>query len=114
MAGNGTIRRKSTPVAAISASTRGSIRLGSGGGATATSSAGRPSHWAVEDSEPLQERDGLRVLAGLAGASLFVLGREAVGIDDGGAVLALADIAAEAAGGLCPALNPSVRQGAAL
>lgn len=34
-----------------------------------------------------------RFLAGLAGTALFVLGREAVGIDDDGAVFALPDIA---------------------
>ena len=50
----------------------------------------------VEDREALQERDRLRFLAGLAAPASFVVGNEAVGIDDGRAVLALADIAAEA------------------
>ena len=49
----------------------------------------------VEDGEPLQERDRGGFLAGLAGASLLVVRHEAVGIDDGRAVLALAHIAAE-------------------
>ncbi|PWJ72651.1 hypothetical protein C7441_1328 [Pseudaminobacter salicylatoxidans] len=49
----------------------------------------------VEDGEPLEERDAVRLVSGLAGASLLVLGSEAVGIDDGGAAFALADIAAE-------------------
>ena len=49
----------------------------------------------VEDCEPFQERDCGRFLAGLAGASLLVIRHKAVGIDDGGAVLALAHIAAE-------------------
>jgi hypothetical protein len=49
----------------------------------------------VEDGESLQERDGVRLLAGLPCPPLLVFGNEAVGIDDGGAVLALADIATE-------------------
>src|SRR3546814_16662922 len=49
----------------------------------------------IEDREALQKRDRLGVLAGLAGALFLVVRPEAVGIDDGGAVLALADIAAE-------------------
>ena len=49
----------------------------------------------VEDGEALQERDGLRFLAGLACPLLLVVGHEPVGIDDSGAVLAFADIAAE-------------------
>src|SRR5262249_9532379 len=40
-------------------------------------------------------RDRLRLLAGLEGPLLFVLGDEAVGKDDGRAVLALPDMAAE-------------------
>lgn len=52
----------------------------------------------VEDGEALEERDRLRFLAGLSRPFLLVVGNEAVGIDDGGAVLALADIAAEAEG----------------
>ncbi len=88
--------RKSTPVARISASTLGSIRPGSGGGATAATSAGRFSHWAALKTVN-RFRNGIagRFLAGLAGASLLVVRHEAVGIDDGGAVLALAHIAAE-------------------
>jgi hypothetical protein len=49
----------------------------------------------VEHGEPLQERDRPRFLAGFSRAPLLVLGREAVGIDDGGATLALANIAAK-------------------
>ena len=52
----------------------------------------------VEDGEALEERDRLRFLAGLSRPFLLVVGNEAVGIDDGRAVLALADIAAEAEG----------------
>ena len=52
----------------------------------------------VEDSEALEERDRLRFLAGFSRPFLLVVGNEAVGIDNGGAVLALADIAAEAEG----------------
>ena len=52
----------------------------------------------VEDSEALEERDRLRFLAGLSRPFLLVVGNEAVGIDDGGAVLALADVAAETEG----------------
>src|SRR3546814_16271834 len=48
----------------------------------------------IEDREALQKRDRLGVLAGLPGALFPVVRHEAVGIDDGGAVLALADIAA--------------------
>src|SRR6185437_5687840 len=49
----------------------------------------------VEDREALQERNGLRLHAGLPCPPLLVVGNEAVGIDDGCAVLALADIATE-------------------
>ena len=49
----------------------------------------------VEYGEPLQERDRLCVLAGLPGAALLVLRHETVGIGDGRAALALADMAAE-------------------
>jgi P-type conjugative transfer protein TrbG len=49
----------------------------------------------VEDREALQEGDRLGVLAGLAGAALFVVGDEAVSVDDGRAALALTHIAAE-------------------
>ena len=49
----------------------------------------------VEDRESLEEGYSLGVFAGLARPALLVLGREAVGIDDGGAALALADIASE-------------------
>ena len=84
------------PVALISASTLGSIRPGSGGGAATARFFGQPfALRQVEDGEALQERDGLRFLAGLLRALLLVVGHEAVGIDDGGAVLTLADIAAE-------------------
>jgi hypothetical protein len=49
----------------------------------------------VEHGEALQERNRLRFLGGLLRALLFVVGDEAVGVDDGGAALALADMAAE-------------------
>ena len=52
----------------------------------------------VEHSEALEERDRLRLLAGLLRPFLLVVGNEAVGVDHGGAVLAPADIAAEAEG----------------
>ena len=52
----------------------------------------------IEDREALEERDGLRFLARLAGAPPLVLGGEAIGIDDGRAALALAHIAAEREG----------------
>ena len=84
------------PVALISASTLGSIRPGSRrrcGDREILRQAFALRQ--VEDGEALQERDRLRFLAGLARAFLLVVGNEAVGIDDGGAVLALADIAAE-------------------
>ena len=44
----------------------------------------------VEDRESLEEGDGLSILAGLASAPLLVVGDEAVGIDDGDAMLAQA------------------------
>jgi hypothetical protein len=88
--------RKSMPVARISASTCGSIRPGGGGGATVAMSSGSPSHCAALKTVK-RFRNGIfpGFLAGLAGAALLVLGREAVGIDDSGAALALAHIAAE-------------------
>jgi hypothetical protein len=49
----------------------------------------------VEDGEALEERDAARLLASLSGAVAHVVGNEAVGIDDGGAALALADVAPE-------------------
>jgi len=52
----------------------------------------------VEDRESLEEGDGLGVLASLAGASLLVAGDEAVGVNNGDAVLAPADMAAEREG----------------
>jgi hypothetical protein len=48
----------------------------------------------VEHREPLQERDRLGFLAGFTCAAFFIVGHEAVSVDDGRAVLALADIAA--------------------
>ncbi len=88
--------RKSTPVARISAFDHGldqarwrRWRDGRNLGRQVFALGG------VEDGEPLQERDRGGFLAGLAGASLLVIRHEAVGIDDGGAVLALAHIAAE-------------------
>src|SRR5208337_2959126 len=49
----------------------------------------------VEHREALQERNRLGFFVGLSRALLLVVGYEAVGIDDGRAALALADIAAE-------------------
>jgi hypothetical protein len=49
----------------------------------------------VEHGEALQERDGLGFLAGFVRPLLFVVGHEAVGIDDGRTVLAFPHIAAE-------------------
>jgi hypothetical protein len=49
----------------------------------------------VEDGEPLEERDRGRFFTGFAGAALVVIRHKAVGIDDCGAVLALAHIAAK-------------------
>jgi hypothetical protein len=75
----------------ISASTVGSIRPGFGGGGGNGEIFGQPfALRQVEDGEALQERDRLGFLAGLACPLL-----EGVGVDDGGAVLALADIASE-------------------
>ena len=89
--------RKSTPVARISASACGRMRSGSTGGATAIDLVGQAlALRRVEDGEALEERDRLRFVAGLRGAPAFVLRREAVGIDDGRAALALADMATEA------------------
>ena len=84
------------PVALISASTRGSIKPGGGGDAMIGDVVGQVfALRRVEDREALQERDRLGFLAGLSRALLLVVGDEAVGIDDGRAALALADIAAE-------------------
>ena len=44
----------------------------------------------VENSEPLEERDRLRFVAGLCGPAALVLRCEAVGVNDGRAALALA------------------------
>ena len=52
----------------------------------------------VEHREALQEGDGLGFLAGFAGSLLLLVRNEAVGIDDRGAALALADVAAKAEG----------------
>jgi hypothetical protein len=52
----------------------------------------------VEDGEALEEGDGTRFLASLMGAVAHVVGNEAVGIDDGVAALALADVASEREG----------------
>ena len=88
------------PVALISASTCGSIWPGGGGGAAIATSSGSPSHWAtLKTVKRLRNGMACRFLAGLGGALLLVVGNEAVGIDDGGAVLAL------------PTLPPSDRPG---
>src|SRR3954452_15586310 len=49
----------------------------------------------VEDCELLEERNGMRFLAGLMYAALFAGRDESVGIDDGRAALALADVTTE-------------------
>src|SRR3546814_15996652 len=49
----------------------------------------------VEYREALEERDGARRLAGFRRAPAFVVRREAVGIDAGGAALPLSAIAAQ-------------------
>src|SRR3954447_25234248 len=50
---------------------------------------------AVEDREALEERNALRFLTGLMCAAFFVDRHEAVGVDDGRAALALADVTTE-------------------
>jgi len=52
----------------------------------------------VKHREALEERDRGSFFAGLVGAALFVLWGKTVGIDDGGAAFAPADIAAERQG----------------
>jgi len=52
----------------------------------------------IEHREALEEGDGIGFLTGRGSPLPFVLRRETVGIDDGGAAFALADIAAEAKG----------------
>ena len=49
----------------------------------------------VENREALEEWNGLGFLTVLAGAMLFFVWHKAVGIDDGRAALALADVTAE-------------------
>ncbi len=50
----------------------------------------------VEDGEALQERNRLCFVAALAGPFAFIIGYEAVGVDDGDAARSLPDIAAKA------------------
>src|SRR5580658_9295882 len=52
----------------------------------------------VEDGEALEERDHAGLFAGLPGPPALVLRREAVGVDNGRAALALSDVAAETKG----------------
>src|SRR3546814_7177371 len=52
----------------------------------------------IEHGEAFQEGNGVRLAAALRGAGLFGIGNEAVGIDDGRSLLALADIAARREG----------------
>jgi len=52
----------------------------------------------IENREALQERDRLGFVAGLSGTPAFIVRHESVGINDGGATLALADIAAKRQG----------------
>ncbi len=49
----------------------------------------------VEDGEALQERDGLWVVAGLAGTFLFFVWHETVSIDDGRTTFAFPNVAAK-------------------
>src|SRR5258708_17291142 len=88
--------RKSMPVALIRASTVGSMMAGSGGGGV-VADVGRQAVAliGVEDDKPLEEWNGLRFLARLARAPLFLRGHEAIGVDHRRAALALADMAAE-------------------
>ena len=86
------------PLALINASTLGSISPGSGGGVATTRFSGRPSHCArLKTVKRL--RNGIACASSPVSARVSSrLGNEAIGIDEGGAVLALADIAAEAEG----------------
>jgi hypothetical protein len=85
--------RRSAPVARISASTCGRTRF-SASGAGAGREVGRKilALVGVEDREAFEEGDGFRLLGG---ARAFPVRTEAVGIDDGGAFLALAHMGAE-------------------
>jgi hypothetical protein len=49
----------------------------------------------VEHREALEERDRVGLVAGLGSAGTFAVGDEAIGIDDGGAVLTLAHMRAD-------------------
>ncbi|MFK4539814.1 hypothetical protein ABIA00_007997 [Bradyrhizobium ottawaense] len=49
----------------------------------------------VEDREALEKRNGLRFLTVLAGAALFLGRHKPIGVDHGGAALALADVTTE-------------------
>lgn len=62
----------------------------------------------VEDREPLEKRDGLRVLAGLARTLALPVGNEAIGEHHRGPALALADAAAEGKG--LPEGEPALRR----
>ena len=67
----------------------------------------------VEDGKALEKRDDARLLARFRSAPTFVLRREAIGIDDGRAPLALPDMAAEPSAWrkvsqLCPEKLPSM------
>jgi hypothetical protein len=49
----------------------------------------------IEDREPLEEWDGLGIFAGFDSALLLVVRHKAIGIDDGGTALTLADVTAK-------------------
>jgi hypothetical protein len=88
--------RKSMPQLLMMVSTRGSMRLTGAGGTTAVMSSGRPSHCAdVENSEALEEGNGLRFLAGFVGALPLAFGHETIGVEDRRSALPLAHMAAE-------------------
>ena len=86
-------------VALISASTFGSIRPGSGGGAVTARSSGRPSHCARLNTVK-RLRNGMAWASSPDSRARFFSSSEmkAVDIYDGGAVLALADVATKAEG----------------
>ncbi len=52
----------------------------------------------IEDGKAFEERDRARCFTGLGSATPFVVGGEAIGVDDGRAALTLADICRRARG----------------
>src|SRR5262245_38332785 len=85
----------SAPVARISCSACGRMRLVSTGVGRAPMLSGRPSHCSALNTVKRLRKGIARFLAPLIGAVAHVVGDEAVGIDDGGAALALAHVPAE-------------------